>query len=152
MPTALNTLLDHAERQRDALLGEIARIEAQLRHLQAQRQQLLAYRDDYRQRGPAQGGRSASIEMLRCHQAFMLRLQQAVDQQQQQLQGAEELLARLRDALLPLEQRVASVAKLMGRRGEASRLASERREQRQADDASQQRAQRPNPNAMPGAL
>jgi flagellar FliJ protein len=118
MTQALHTLLDHAERQRNEALALLLQAEEQVRRLQLQAQQLNAYRDDYRQRQPGRGGNSVSIELLRSHHEFMQRLQQAMDQQQGQQQAAEARLATRRSELLALETRVASVRKLMERRGQ----------------------------------
>lgn len=138
----LQTLLQHAQGQRDAALAKLARAEKQARQLQAQSQQLLAYRDDYRRRDPAQVGRSATIDLLQHHRAFMQRLQQAVEQQQAQADAAQSQIEQLRRALLLLEQRVASVGKLLQRRDQAAQTQHDRRDQRQADEAAQQRFQR----------
>ena len=147
--TPLHTLLGHAASQRDSALAHLARAENQARQLRAQRAQLLAFRDDYRQRDPAQAGRSATMDMLRHHRAFMQRLQQAVEQQQAQADAAESQLMQLRQTLVQLEQRVASVQKLMERRQTAAQLINTRRDQRQTDEAAQQTHQRRHANAWP---
>lgn len=152
MSATLSALLQLAERQRDAAAAAARRSETQLRRLQAQREQLLAYQQDYRQRDPTLGGRSASIDMLRCHQAFMQRLQQAVEQQNLQCLAVQAQTDALCNAQLPLEQRVASVKRLLERRSESTRLAGQRVAQRQSDEAALRQPRADNPNAMPGAL
>jgi flagellar FliJ protein len=152
MSSSLHTLLDHAERERDAMLATVGQAEQQLQQLRVQAQQLLSFRDDYRRRDPTAGGRSASIGALRAHQDFMQRLQQAMDQQQLQETTAQTRLAQLQRALLPLELRVASVRKLLDRRDLAARSAVERRDQRQSDESALQRHGRGHPNAIPSAL
>jgi len=139
MTQSLAALLSHAERLRDDTVAELAVAESQLRQLQLQHEQLLAYRDEYRQRHPAQGGRSSSIEMLRVHQGFMMRLDQALAQLQGQLTQAEGGIARVRQTLLAQETRVASVKKLLERRHMQHATASARQEQRHADDAAMRR-------------
>jgi flagellar FliJ protein len=148
MTQALQTLFEHAEQQRDAAQAALLQAEEAVRRLQAQVAQFHTYRDEYRGRHPAQGGRSSSIEMLRCHQGFMVRLDQALDQVQQQLRGAEERAALRRAELLALETRVASVRKLMERRGAEHQRLSERADQRRSDDAAQRR--RNDDNGMTG--
>jgi flagellar FliJ protein len=135
MSAALTTLLELAQRQRDEALSALLRAEEAVRRLRLQSDQLTAYRDDYRGRNPAMGGRSAPIELLRGHEAFMARLQQAMALQQQQLQSAEAHTAQARAALLALETRVASVRKLLERREADQRLLSARQDQRRSDDA-----------------
>lgn len=135
MTTALRALLDHAERQRDASLSALLQSEEGTRRLHVQARQLTAYRDEYRSRSPAAGGRSAPIELLRGHQGFMLRLEQALAQQQSQQRAAEARGQALRAELLAHETRVASVRKLLERRDESTRRAAHRLEQRRTDEA-----------------
>lgn len=135
MTAALQTLLQHAERQRDEALGLLARAEDLAVRMNAQTQQLLAYRDDYRQRHPALGGRSASIELLRCHQGFMQRLDQAITQQRQQQRLADNGVVQQRAALLELQTRAAAVKKLIERRGQEERQREARLDQRRSDEA-----------------
>ncbi len=134
MTAALHTLLEHAERERDEAVSALLQAEEQQRRLLAQQEQLLAYRDDYRQRHPAQGGRSASIELIRCHQGFMQRLDQALQQQQRSVQQAEGRVEVMRQALVAQETRVASVRKLLERRGAQARHNAERQDQRRSDE------------------
>ena len=138
MTTALHTLLDHAERQRNEALALLMQAEEAARRLQQQALQLTAYRDEYRQRQPGLGGRSVSIELLRSHHEFMQRLEQALLQQQGQMSAAEERLTLRRAELLGLETRVASVRKLMERRSGEERRRVSRQEQRITDDTAQQ--------------
>ena len=147
----LQTLLDHAERQRDAALAALLQAEDAARRLRLQAEQLQAYRDDYHERRPTRAGRSSPIELLRCHRDFMQRLDQAVQQQQVQLQGAEARVPPLRAALLAHETRVASVRKLIERRAQEGRLAAARLEQRRGDDAAVQRLWRLGVDALPVA-
>jgi flagellar FliJ protein len=151
MTQALNTLLEHAQRQRDEALAALLQAEDAIRRLRAQADQLIAYRDDYRARHPAQHGRAAPIELLRSHQAFMQRLDQALTQQQAQLASAEGRGARLRELLLEKETRVASVRKLLERRARTQRSSDERRQRRHEDEAAEQRQwhRRVNVSALP---
>ena len=141
MTTALHTLLDHAERQRNEALGLLLQAEESARRLQQQALQLLAYRDEYRLRQPGKGGQSVAIELLRSHHEFMQRLEQALTQQQGQLEAAEIRAATRRAELLALETRVASVRKLLERRGHDERRRTARQEQRRSDDSNQQRGE-----------
>lgn len=149
MTQALHTVLEHAERQRDEAQGQLLRAEETVRQLERQAEQVHAYRAEYRQRHPAQGGRSTSIGMLRVHQGFMLRLDQALQQVQGQVQAAQARCGALRSALVAHETRVASVRKLLERRDQQTQLDQSRREQRHADDAAQRR-RRDDGSAAPG--
>lgn len=142
MTAALHTLLEHAERQRDDALAALLQAEAGLRRLEAQAEQLHDYRDDCRTRHPALGGRTAGIEALRCHQDFMQRLDQALHQQDGQLRAQAQRCAALRSELVAHETRVASVRKLLERRGQAARVQADRLEQRRSDESAQNQFRR----------
>lgn len=150
MTAALHTLLEHAERQRDDALADLLQAEGALRRLQAQADQLRDYRDDYRTRHPALGGRSAGIEALRCHQDFMQRLDQALHQQDGQLQAQQARCAALRAQLVARETRVASVRKLLERRGQAAQVVADRLEQRRSDENAQNQLRRRDEGAQVG--
>ena len=139
MTAALHTLFEYATHERDEALAAVLLAEEACRRLRQQADQLHAYRDDYRQRHPAQGGRSASIELLRVHQGFMTRLDQALTQMQGQLAQAEGRVSGVRQTLLAQEMRVASVKKLLERRHMQHAVTSARQEQRHADDAAMRR-------------
>ena len=138
MTAALHTLFEHAQTQRDQGLMALQQAEAEAQRLQQQAEQLLAYRDDYRRRHPAQDGRSASIELLRCHQGFMERLDQALAQQQAQVQAAQARAVTRRSELVALETRVAAVRKLQERRGAERQRHADRLDQRRSDEAAAQ--------------
>ena len=90
MTQALQTLLEHAQRQRDEALAALQQAEAAEAQQRLQAEQLMAYQAEYDARHPARSGRAAPIELLRCHVGFMQRLHQARTQQQGQLQAAPQ--------------------------------------------------------------
>jgi len=151
LSNSLKTLLDQAERQRDAALAASLQAEEAARRLRLQAEQLHTYRDDYHDRRPTRAGRSSPIELLHCHHDFMQRLDQAIQQQEVQLQGAEVRVLQLRAAVLAHETRVASVRKLIERRAQEGRLAAARLEQRRGDDATVQRLWRLGADALTAA-
>jgi len=138
MTQALQSLLEHAERERDDSLAATRRAESTSQQLRQQLEQLQAYRADYVSRSPGHGGRAAPIELLHCHQAFMQRLDQALQQQQHAITQAEERAGVLRQALVVQETRVASVRKLLERRGTQARHLADRQDQRHSDETAMQ--------------
>jgi flagellar FliJ protein len=140
MTHALKTVLEQAEIERNAALARLQRADEALRAARAQHEQLLAYRDDYRRRAPALAGKAANIELVRCHQGFMQRLEQAVDQHRAQLHTLEQQAEVQREALLEREMRVAAVRKLIERRAQEQSHAVGRREQRHSDELAQRMA------------
>ena len=140
MTQALHTLLEQAELERDTALARMLQADEAARQARTQGEQLHAYREDYRRRAPALNGRSAHIELLRCHQGFMQRLDQAIAQQRAQQEGIEQQATALREALLEREVRVAAVKKLLERRGQEQQRQTARAEQRHNDEAAQRLA------------
>ncbi|MBL8346815.1 MAG: flagellar export protein FliJ, partial [Rubrivivax sp.] len=127
--SALRTLLEQAETERDAALARMLQADEAARQARAQAEQLRAYREDYRQRSPALNGRSASIELVRCHHGFMQRLDQAIEQQRGQLARLEQQATEQREGLMEREVRVASVKKLLERRVQEAQRHAARVEQ-----------------------
>lgn len=138
MSTALQTLLQQAEAERDRAQAALRRAEDQAARARQQAQQLHAYRGEYQQRWSGQFARQGTMEIVHCYQNFALRLDEAVVQQQRQSDAADATTERLRQALLGAEMRVAAVKKLIERRQAEQRRADDRREQRQTDETAQQ--------------
>jgi flagellar FliJ protein len=136
--TALHTLLARAEAERDQIQAACRRADEQAHRAQAQAVQLQAYRGEYQARWAGQFSRQGAIEIVHCYQSFMLRLDEAMAQQQRQVEAMQAQCQRLRQALLAAELRVASVRKLLERRQNEQRCARERQEQRQTDETAQQ--------------
>ncbi len=142
MPDTLQTLIELAERQRDAARSALMQAEGASNRALAQLDQLMSYQADYRARAPGTEGLAAPIELLRCHQGFMGRLDQALEQQRAAVQSGHAELLRRRLQLQQAELKLASVRKLIERRqAESGRLAS-RREQQRSDEAALQRHRR----------
>ena len=139
---ALQLLLERATQERDRLVAERRRADEVTLRARRQGQQLMDYRAEYLQRWNRQFGRGGAIEIVHCYQSFMQRLDDALAQQQRQIDAAERQAEALREALVRAEVRVASVRKLIERQQAERRRAHERRDQRHTDEMAQQAAQR----------
>lgn len=139
MQQPLATLLQIAERERDETAAVLQQALEAERRLNQQLQQLLQYRAEYEARSPAAGGRATSIELLRCHQGFMQRLDHALSQQRGVLMAAEQRVLQQRELLLAQEMRVAGVVKLMQRRAREHDAQQQRQDQRRSDELALQR-------------
>ena len=139
MNQPLITLLEIAERERDSAEAALAQAEDMALRLQQQMEQLQAYRADYEARSPAGNGRAAPIELLRCHQGFMQRLDQALAQQQGTLQAARQRAEQRRAELMAQQMRVAGVRKLLERRLRELDAVGQKQEQRRSDELALQR-------------
>jgi flagellar FliJ protein len=95
----LKALLAQTERERDAVRGESLRADAAHQAALRQSEQLVGYRRDYEQRWGEQFGRLATMDVLHCYQGFMVRLGQAVDQQQRVVELAAARAERERARL-----------------------------------------------------
>ena len=142
---SLQALLAQAEGARDAAERELRLALAALRSAETQRRELIDYRGQYEARYAAQFARSATgIDVVRCYQAFMARLAQAIEQQSHSVRQHEARLEAARQLLHRCEARASSIRSLMARRAEELQRHAARRDQRQADEAVAQRAaQRP---------
>src|SRR3982750_2859059 len=113
-PLAL--LLAQAERQRYDAFAEQLKAESARRAAQAQAEQLVLYRREYEQRWSAEFCRDGKIELVRCYQGFILRLTQAVEQQERVAAHAAAQVERAEAIVRGHEIRAAALRKLVERR------------------------------------
>lgn len=132
---ALATLLEQAVAERDEATAQLYLLIEQSRRVQAQREQLMAYREEYHARWTAQFRQSAAIEVVHSYQSFVDRLNHAIAQLDGQLAHAEAMAQAARERLVALETRVASVRKLLERRAEEQARVLARRDQKRTDEA-----------------
>jgi flagellar FliJ protein len=130
----LLTLLAHVERERDTAMAEAKRIEMDHDAAQRQTERLRSYRREYEQRWGSQFGQGGGIDIVQCYHGFMTRLGQAIDAQERTTLQAAQRLESTQAAWLEHEMRVASVRKLIERRGRELRGAADLREQKQLDE------------------
>lgn len=133
-PLALLSLLAHAERERNGAMSEAKRIELEHRAAQRQAEQLLAYRGDYERRWSLNFGEGGGIAIVHCYRGFMDRLDAAIQGQQHVVALSAQRLAEAQARWQQQEIRVASIRKLLERRGSEARSAEQRREQKQQDE------------------
>lgn len=130
----LKALLAQTERERDLVQAECLRADAAQRAALAQLQQLLDYRRDYELRWGEQFGRQATVDVLHCYEGFMVRLSQAVEQQQRVAELAGARADRERQRLTEQELRVMSVRKLIERRSAEVRRGLDLIERKHSDE------------------
>ena len=133
----LQTVLARAEADRDTAQGLMRKAEQQLLQARTQADSLHQYRSEYDQRWVARFRLSGTPELLQCHRSFGQRLDYAIDVQDNTHQHLEHRQQQARQALLAREQRVAAVRKLIERRQIELRQQTDRREQRNTDEAAQ---------------
>ena len=127
-------LLQQTERERDEALLHHQGLLTVHQTAQAQSEQLLAYRSDYEKRWGEHFSREGKIELVRCYQGFVERLNQAITQQAQAVEHANAQAGSAATALREQELRVASVRKLIERRVQQAEHGAQQREQKQSDE------------------
>ncbi len=127
-------LLEREEAERDQALMRLQQAEDEARRAQSQAEMLTAYREEYRQRWGAQFARGGSMPVVQCYQGFMARLDQAIAQQQLQVDATQQRVGQCRAALAAQQVRVASVRKLVERRERDQQHRAARREQKTTDE------------------
>lgn len=135
--SSLHLLLKRASAERDAAIGELRQTEIALAAAQGQATQLGDHREQYRDRWGRRFRAGESAVLVRCHQDFTRRLDQAISLQQEQLLHAEARVHAAREQVVAREQRVAAVRKLIERRTQELERVAARREQRATDEAAQ---------------
>jgi flagellar FliJ protein len=133
----LNTLLEREKDKRDAALAEWREAQAQADAARRQAEALLAYRGEYHQRWQTQFAASAPIQILRCYQGFVDRLEQAIGAQQAAAEQASQRVQAALQRLRHRETKVATVQRLIERRLQVAALRELRREQKTIDEAAQ---------------
>lgn len=133
----MHTLLDREKKKRDAAIAEWREAERQADAAREQADSLVSYRAEYRKRWAAQFAQRAPIEIVRCYQGFVERLEQAIGAQQGAAQQAADRVAAARARLHQREIKVATVQRLIERRLQAAALREQRRDQKASDEAAQ---------------
>ncbi|MCW7540554.1 flagellar export protein FliJ [Aquabacterium sp. A7-Y] len=131
---ALALALEHAEKERDAALSISQRAAAQLENAERQAQQLEDYRREYQARWSEQFKRQGTMDILRCYQDFMGRINQAIEQQANAVAQGRRQLEWARGVVLERETRAASIRKLIERREAEQALQQQRRDQKATDE------------------
>ncbi|MBX3642870.1 MAG: flagellar export protein FliJ [Rubrivivax sp.] len=134
---SLQLLAQREQQLCDTAQGALRQADDAARRARDQHQQLLAYRGEYEARWSAQFHQGGTMDILQHYRSFMQRLEQAIAMQARQAALAEQQQAQARHALLECERRLASVRKLIERRGAELAQAGRRREQKHTDEQAQ---------------
>ena len=142
----LQTLLEREEQLRDEALAALRQAQAQVQAARGQHEALVNYRAEYRERWAGQFRQGGAIEIVRCYQGFIERIEGAIGQAGQAVQAFEGQLERVRARVQEREIRVATVRRLIERHQKAQAAAQSRRDQKNLDELAQRR--RPGAHAM----
>jgi flagellar protein FliJ len=128
------TLLELAERERDAALALQQRAEQALQVARQQADQLAAYRSDCARRWSQRFRGGSAMEIVNCYQGFVSRLDDAVGLQGGAVDRAQEQVRHCQAQTLAAELRAASVRKLIERREAGLLQNAQRSEQKMFDE------------------
>lgn len=140
-PSLLHLLKGKEEQERDRRRSLAAQAQDRLSQVQAQTEQLEAYRRHYQSHWQLQFRSGASPQVLQCYRQFVERLDSALAQQAHTLRHVAGLVEQADQDLLQQEVRVAAIEKLLLRRQEQAQIDQRKAEQR-TDDEWAQRATR----------
>lgn len=135
-PFPLDTLLNLAHRQNDAAARKLGQLNRQELSAQARLSALQEYRRDYRQQFETAEKNGISPADMRNFQQFIDRLDQAIRQQQQEIDKAHSSVQKGRHELLDSTRKMKSFDTLAQRHIESERKVEARSEQRLQDEQS----------------
>jgi flagellar FliJ protein len=130
----LLTLLEQAQRERDESLSAMERGRKSVQEALAQAQSLRDWRNDYQTRWGARFQQGGRVEIIRCYQDFMSRLDKALEDQEAAVAQRRATFEQLRAQVLQREQRLGAVTQLIERRQRELALAEQRIEQKMNDE------------------
>ncbi len=133
----LQLLLEREQGRRDEAQAALGAAANNAQAQQAQAEGLVTYRADYCKKWSAQFQQSVQMEILRCYQGFIARLDQAVTQQQAVVAHALRGVEAAKQRLIEKEIRVATVERLIKRRQELLARVQDRRDQKNLDELAQ---------------
>ncbi len=132
--SSLLVLLETAERSRDEAMGELERARQAAEAARRQAQSLSDWRRDYQVKWQAQFRQAGGVEIMRCYQDFMLRLGDAVSDQDVKVAHARAFEERCKVTLMERERKVAAITQLLERRQSEWQRQQERQEQKATDE------------------
>lgn len=135
-PFPLDTLLNLAHRQNDAAARKLGQLNRQELSAQARLSALQEYRRDYQQQFETAEKNGISPADMRNFQQFIDRLDQAIRQQQQEIDKAHNSVQKGRHELLDSTRKMKSFDTLAQRHVESERKVEARSEQRLQDEQS----------------
>lgn len=130
----LETLQERAEDATGEAMAKLAEMLAGLRDSENRLAMLMNYRDEYRNKMNASTQNGVSVVQLSNFRTFLARLEEAVAQQQADVEHWRIAVDRSRDAWREAEKRARSYGVLNDRRNERTRSAAARVEQKQNDE------------------
>ena len=133
----LRMLLEREQKRRDEQMAQVRNAVANAEAQQQQADGLTGYRAEYCQKWSAHFRQAAQMEILRSYHGFLVRLDQAIAQQQSVTEHARRMVEAQRQRLVEREIRVATVERLIQRREAVLAKLADRRDQKNLDELAQ---------------
>ncbi len=131
---ALQAVLDLATQQLQSAAVELQRLAARRQDAQSRLDQLCSFRDEYRNRLASALAQGLSADRLRDYQAFLLKLERAIDTQTAEVQGCQQAWQRAHQHWLALRGKEQAMLVLKQRYAAQALLQERRQEQKQQDE------------------
>lgn len=148
-PNLMELLLRKESEERDRRHAHVRSLQDRMNMLQAQSDQLQSYRRHYQNHWQLQFRSGATPALLQCYRQFVERLDAALAQQSHTVHHVQGLLEQAQHQRMQQEIRVASIEKLLQRRGREEQAAQARAQQRSDDEWAQRARRRTTDGATP---
>jgi len=135
----LKPLLEHARHRLDAAERLLRMLRRRMDAASLRLQELVQYRQDYRQRYTGSGASGMDIHLLRDYQLFMLKLETAIQQQEGEVARCEAGWQAGHEKWLDQHKKVRAYEILEVRHRASENRRLDKSEQRQSDEANSQR-------------
>lgn len=116
---------------------ELARSQQVLAEQESRLEQLRNYRDEYRRMLSGGGGQAVDPRRLRDQRAFLARLDEVIEQQEQVVRKSQEQYEQQRSGWIDARSRVNALGQAADRYRRDEQRSADRREQREQDDLAQ---------------
>lgn len=144
--TIFSVLVDMAQRERNTTSKRLSEAKARVDAAQAQLDALEKYRAEYNERQRARMISAGSSEGMRNFNAFVIKLESAINQQKRELDNLQLKYDEVKAAEQNAQKRVMSFETLMDRRAEEARQISHLAERKLEDERSASAYARRRPN------
>ena len=133
----MKPVAEMAQQQAEAAAKSVAECNLVCTNMQKQLDELLSYRDDYANGLCHKGRTGLNAIQIKDYRLFLVRLNKAIEQQQNVLNSAAARLAVSRQEWVEKQQRAQAIDSVVSRYQQEERRACSRRDQQESDEQAQ---------------
>ena len=133
----MQPVADHAERIEQDAVQLFVQAQQELTTMEQQLQQLLEYREEYRQKLTVEQGRSMNIQRVRDFQLFISNLDQTITQAHINIESCKQVCEGKKQAWLKCRSRSQALNSVVEKYQQDERKQLERAEQKEQDEHAQ---------------